>query len=208
MDLDETLSWPFFDDGHRRFAQALARWADATLPALPHDDVDAACRARVKALGGSRFSQGGGAGGARRAASAARRAHALPGPRNPGVPRRARRFRLCHAGPGHRLDLAVRLDGAAGALSPAGARRTRHRGLRPVGAGGGLRRRRAGDDGDAGRAVASAPRRREDLDLQRRHRRPLRRVRPHRRRRRRQGAVGVRGRCRCRRACRSWNASR
>ena len=23
MDLDETLSWPFFDDGHRRFAQAL-----------------------------------------------------------------------------------------------------------------------------------------------------------------------------------------
>ena len=51
MDLDETLSWPFFDDGHRRFAQALARWADATLPALPHDDVDAACRARVEALG-------------------------------------------------------------------------------------------------------------------------------------------------------------
>ena len=55
MDLDETLSWPFFDDGHRRFAQALARWADATLPALPHDDVDAACRARVKALGEAGF---------------------------------------------------------------------------------------------------------------------------------------------------------
>src|SRR3954469_25169368 len=55
MDLDETLSWPFFDDGHRRFAQALARWADATLPALPHDDVDAACRARVKALGAAGF---------------------------------------------------------------------------------------------------------------------------------------------------------
>ena len=35
MHLDETLSWPFFDDGHRRFADALARWADATLPALP-----------------------------------------------------------------------------------------------------------------------------------------------------------------------------
>ena len=55
MDLDETLSWPFFDDGHRRFAQALARWADATLPALPHDDVDAACRARVKALADAGF---------------------------------------------------------------------------------------------------------------------------------------------------------
>jgi acyl-CoA dehydrogenase len=55
MDLDETLSWPFFDDGHRRFAQALSRWADATLPSLPHDDVDAACRARVKALGEGGF---------------------------------------------------------------------------------------------------------------------------------------------------------
>jgi acyl-CoA dehydrogenase len=55
MSLDETLSWPFFDDGHRRFAEKLARWADATLPALPHDDVDAACRARVKALGEAGF---------------------------------------------------------------------------------------------------------------------------------------------------------
>jgi acyl-CoA dehydrogenase len=55
MHLDETLSWPFFDDGHRRFAEALTRWADATLPSLPHDDVDAACRARVKALGEAGF---------------------------------------------------------------------------------------------------------------------------------------------------------
>jgi acyl-CoA dehydrogenase len=51
----ETLAWPFFDDGHRRFADALARWADATLPALPHADVDAACRARVAALGAAGF---------------------------------------------------------------------------------------------------------------------------------------------------------
>ena len=55
MGLDETLSWPFFDDGHRVFAAALARWADTTLPSLPHDDVDAACRARVKALGEAGF---------------------------------------------------------------------------------------------------------------------------------------------------------
>jgi acyl-CoA dehydrogenase len=55
MSLEETLSWPFFDDGHRRFAQALARWADATLAALPHEDLDAACRARVKALGEGGF---------------------------------------------------------------------------------------------------------------------------------------------------------
>jgi len=51
MPLADTLAWPFFDDGHRRFAGELARFADATLHSLPHDDVDAACRARVAALG-------------------------------------------------------------------------------------------------------------------------------------------------------------
>jgi len=51
MALDDTLALPFFDDDHRRFAEALARWADAMLPSLPHDDVEEACRARVSALG-------------------------------------------------------------------------------------------------------------------------------------------------------------
>jgi acyl-CoA dehydrogenase len=51
MSLSETLSLPFFDDDHRRFADALGRWADAVLPGLPHDDVEDACRARVTALG-------------------------------------------------------------------------------------------------------------------------------------------------------------
>ncbi len=55
MSLAETLSWPFFEAHHRRFAEELARWADATLPGLPHDDVDAACRARVAALGKAGF---------------------------------------------------------------------------------------------------------------------------------------------------------
>jgi acyl-CoA dehydrogenase len=55
MSLEETLSWPFFDEAHRRFATALASWADGTLPSLPRDDVDAACRARVKALGKAGF---------------------------------------------------------------------------------------------------------------------------------------------------------
>jgi acyl-CoA dehydrogenase len=55
MSLEETLSWPFFDDGHRRFAEALTRFADSALGSLPHDDVDAACRARVKALGEAGF---------------------------------------------------------------------------------------------------------------------------------------------------------
>jgi len=53
--LAETLTWPFFDDGHRGFVGELAAWAAATLPSLPHDDVDAACRARVKALGAAGF---------------------------------------------------------------------------------------------------------------------------------------------------------
>jgi acyl-CoA dehydrogenase len=51
MSLAETLTLPFFDDDHRRFAEALGRWADAMLPSLPHDDVEEACRARVTALG-------------------------------------------------------------------------------------------------------------------------------------------------------------
>ncbi len=51
MTPSDILALPFFDDGHRAFAEQLARWADAKLPSLPHDDVDAACRARVKALG-------------------------------------------------------------------------------------------------------------------------------------------------------------
>jgi acyl-CoA dehydrogenase len=55
MSLAETLSWPFFEEQHRRFAAELARWADATLPGLPHDDVDEACRARVAALGQAGF---------------------------------------------------------------------------------------------------------------------------------------------------------
>jgi acyl-CoA dehydrogenase len=55
MSLAETLSWPFFEEHHRGFADALTRWADATLPSLPHDDVDKACRARVVALGEAGF---------------------------------------------------------------------------------------------------------------------------------------------------------
>jgi acyl-CoA dehydrogenase len=52
---EDTLRWPFFDDGHRRFARNLAQWAHVVLAKLPHADVDAACRARVKALGEAGF---------------------------------------------------------------------------------------------------------------------------------------------------------
>lgn len=53
--LGDTLDWPFFEERHRTFARELTDWAQATLPGLPHDDVDAACRARVKALGEAGF---------------------------------------------------------------------------------------------------------------------------------------------------------
>jgi acyl-CoA dehydrogenase len=55
MGLDETLSWPFFESGHQEFAAAMMRWADAILASLTHDDVDAACTARVRALGEAGF---------------------------------------------------------------------------------------------------------------------------------------------------------
>jgi acyl-CoA dehydrogenase len=51
MALEQTLSWPFFDDPHRQFASEIARWADANGPSFGDDDVDAGCRARVSALG-------------------------------------------------------------------------------------------------------------------------------------------------------------
>ena len=46
-------AWPWFDDGHRRFADRLEEWAAAELPDLlgDHKDVDAICRRLVSALG-------------------------------------------------------------------------------------------------------------------------------------------------------------
>ncbi|MET0866966.1 MAG: acyl-CoA dehydrogenase family protein [Pseudorhodoplanes sp.] len=55
MSLAETLTWPFFNAGHRDFAERLSRWAAENLHKLPHDDVDEACRARVKAMGEAGF---------------------------------------------------------------------------------------------------------------------------------------------------------
>ncbi len=50
------LDWPFFEPHHKALAERLDDWAAATLPAIvdapgAHDDVDATCRALVKALG-------------------------------------------------------------------------------------------------------------------------------------------------------------
>jgi acyl-CoA dehydrogenase len=45
------LEWPFFEERHRVLAEKLEAWAEAKLAAIDHRDVDAACRALVKALG-------------------------------------------------------------------------------------------------------------------------------------------------------------
>ena len=52
--LGDTLDWPFFEQRHRSFAKELGAFA-GTLHDLPHDDVDTACRARVRALGKAGF---------------------------------------------------------------------------------------------------------------------------------------------------------
>ena len=44
------LKWPFFEDRHRQLAERLETWCSANLP-VAHEDVDAACRALVAALG-------------------------------------------------------------------------------------------------------------------------------------------------------------
>jgi alkylation response protein AidB-like acyl-CoA dehydrogenase len=45
------LAWPFFEPKHRELAKALDTWAEEHIAHLHGDDVDAACRACVRALG-------------------------------------------------------------------------------------------------------------------------------------------------------------
>lgn len=49
--MQEFLSWPFFEDKHRALATELEAWCAAHLSHGHGDDVDAECRALVKALG-------------------------------------------------------------------------------------------------------------------------------------------------------------
>ncbi|WP_088278607.1 acyl-CoA dehydrogenase family protein [Ideonella sp. A 288] len=51
MAAPDHLDWPFFDERHRRLAGELDAWAAAHLAHAHGDDVDAECRALVKALG-------------------------------------------------------------------------------------------------------------------------------------------------------------
>lgn len=46
------LSWPFFEDRHRHFAESLRDWAAQEVrPLIDHHDVDASCRSLVRRLG-------------------------------------------------------------------------------------------------------------------------------------------------------------
>jgi len=45
------LQWPFFDERHAPFAQALDEWCGQTLPQVNHHDTDVACRQLVRLLG-------------------------------------------------------------------------------------------------------------------------------------------------------------
>ncbi|GGF36350.1 acyl-CoA dehydrogenase [Aliidongia dinghuensis] len=49
------LSWPFFEDRHRRLAERLEAWAGGMVDNLPHGDLDRTCRALVTALGSAGF---------------------------------------------------------------------------------------------------------------------------------------------------------
>jgi acyl-CoA dehydrogenase len=44
------LTWPFFADAHRDYADKIDAWAQGNLQSVDHHDVDAACRKLVKAL--------------------------------------------------------------------------------------------------------------------------------------------------------------
>src|SRR5690606_33412020 len=48
------LSWPFFEERHREYAERLEEWCAANLP-VDHHDVDAACRKLVETLGEAGF---------------------------------------------------------------------------------------------------------------------------------------------------------
>lgn len=46
------LSWPFFDESHRKFATELSTWAHEEIPRhVSHSDIDRSCRNLVRALG-------------------------------------------------------------------------------------------------------------------------------------------------------------
>jgi acyl-CoA dehydrogenase len=58
---EEFLSWPFFEEAHRRLVLELDAWADEACVSLPHpeerESVDALCRTLVRALGAAGWTR-------------------------------------------------------------------------------------------------------------------------------------------------------
>ena len=190
------LTWPFFTDRHRALAAASSDWARRTCRS-DHGDVDAACRELVQKLGRDGWL-----------------AHTAPDPDAPAAldVRTLCLIRETLARHDGLADFAFAMQGlGAGPISLFGNAEQRDW----------LKRTRSGEaiaafaltEQKSGSDVANIAmtararrrrlraRRREDLDLQRRHRRPLRRVRAHRRRPRRQGPLGFSA---CPRNCRAF----
>ena len=178
------LEWPFFEQRHRDLA-----WQ---VPNVTGDGRSTSAAARSCAAWPT-------AGCEHTVARAARRAHALPRARDARLPRRARGLRVRHAGARRRADHAVRRRRAA-----------RARYLPAVAAGEkiaafALSEPEAGSDVAAMKTMARrrSHHRREDLDLQRRDRRLL-----HRLRARTRGHQRLRGRRRARRGRRAHRRDR
>jgi acyl-CoA dehydrogenase len=140
-------------------ASATARWRASSTPgrgatcaATARHDVDAECRALVRALGAGGWLRHAWAASRTAARPSDRHPRALPGPRDAGAPRRPGRLRVRDAGPGLGRDQPGRHARAARALAAEGGARRGDRGLRAVRARGRLRRRgdavRARIDGD------------------------------------------------------------
>ena len=177
------LDWPFFDDVHRALAADLGAWAAASLTASDRADVDAACRALVRALGDAgwlRYCVPAAHGGAlaavdSRALCIARETLAY----HDGLAD----FAFGDAGAGQRCDHARRQRCAEGALAAGG-------GAAKAIAAFALSEPEAGSDVGRMTPARAARRRRlgarrlQDVDLERRHRRLLLRVRAHGRGRR------------------------
>jgi acyl-CoA dehydrogenase len=47
----DAIAWPFFEERHRSLAAGIEAWSREHLAHVPHDDVDATCRALVRKLG-------------------------------------------------------------------------------------------------------------------------------------------------------------
>ena len=186
-----SCAWPFFEERHRRFRGRSERLGRAEVrrsrrPPRRRRFLPSARVARSATAGWLRAVV---PAGLWRAVPGLRRAHPVPGPRDPGLSRTASPISpsRCRGSAPARSRSSARTTLKARYLPPVATRRGDRR-LRALGAGGRLGRGRAWRrprraDGDGHVRLDGD----EDLDLERRHRRPLRGVRAHRRGARRQG---------------------